>query len=196
MHEKRQYQRIRFNDPLPMKIGHPGGRAAGWMENLSLGGLMCRTELSLSVGESIGCEFRVFDSPLVDISASVASKVGDGLFGLRFQAGPMSQYLLQDAINGAIAQGKASILSIHDLQGRKVLRVVGGLTVASRNDFMHGVSRVGVAEIDLSEVTLIDPEGLNMCALAVARYGVLAERRSPCVENAWRTIAPSATTPA
>lgn len=175
-----------------MKIGHQGGRADGWMENLSLGGLMCRSTLSLSVGETIGCAFRVYDSPVVDIAATVASKVGDGLFGLRFQAGPMSQYLLQDAINGAIAQGKASILSIHDLQGKKVLRVAGGLTVASRNDFMHGVSRVGVAEIDLSEVTLIDPEGLNMCALAVSKYGVRADRRSPCVDNVWRNIPPEA----
>lgn len=186
MQEKRRHQRISFDDALPMRIGHRGERASGALENLSLGGLMCRTRLSLSVGETVGCEFRVFESPLIDLPAVIVSRVGEGLYGARFQAGPMSQHLIEDAINGAIQQGRATILSIHNLPGGKVLRVSGALTASKRNDFMHGVERVGVAEIDLSGVTLIDSEGISMCALAVARYGVRAERRSPCVEAVWR----------
>ena len=186
IHEQRRHQRIRFDDPLPMKVGHRGERAAGALENLSLGGLMFRTPLPLAVGETIGCEFRVFESPLIDLAAVIVSRVGEGLYGARFQAGPMSQHLIEDAINGAIAKGKATILSIHKLPEGKVLRVAGALTASHRNDFMHGVERVGVDEIDLSGVTLIDSVGVSMCALAVARYGVRAERRSPCVEAAWR----------
>ncbi len=194
MQEQRRHQRIRFDEPLPMKIGHHGARARGGLENLSLGGLMFRTDLQLRVGEAIGCEFSVFGSPLIDIAATVASKVGDGLYGARFNAGPMSQYLVEDAINGAIRRGKATVLSIHDLAGGKVMRVAGGLTAATRNDFMHGVARVGVAEVDLSGVTAIDDEGVSMCALAVTRYGIRFDRRSTCVDAVWHRIAPHAAT--
>lgn len=183
--EQRRHQRIGFDEPLPISIGHRGERSVGSLENLSLGGLMFRSKLQLSVGETIGCEFCVFDSPLIDIAATVASKVGEGLYGVRFQAGPMSQHLIDDAINSAIRKGKATIISIHNVNGSKVMRVAGGLTAANSNDFLHGVTRVGVAEIDLSEVTLIDKEGVALCALAVSRYGVSAERRSPCVQAAW-----------
>ncbi|MFC5301652.1 PilZ domain-containing protein [Azospira restricta] len=186
MQEKRRHQRISFDDPQPIRLGHRGERAVGELENLSLGGLMFRTTLTLAVGETVGCEFRVFESPLIDLPAVVVSRIGDGLYGARFQAGPMSQHLIEDAINGAIGKGKATILSIHSLPGGKVLRVAGALTATARNDFMHGVERVGVAEIDLSGVTLIDSDGVSMCADAVARYGVRAERRSPCVEAVWR----------
>lgn len=184
--DRRRHQRIQFDVPQPMRVGHRGGRAAGGLENLSLGGLMFRTTLQLVVGETIGCEFRVFDSPLIDLSACVTSRVGGDLYGARFQAGPMSQHLIEGSINAAIAQGKASVVSIHNLPGGKVMRVAGGLTAATRNEFLHGVARVGVVEIDLSEVTLIDGEGVAMCALAVSRYGVRADRRSPCVTSAWK----------
>lgn len=147
---------------------------------------MCRSILPLAVGDTITCEFRVFGSPLIELLATVTSRVGEGLFGVRFQAGPLSQQLIEGSINSAIDQGKATILTIHNLPGGKVLRVAGGLTAASRNEFMHGVARVGVAEIDLSEVTMIDKEGVSMCNLAVSRYGVRAERRSPCVQAAWQ----------
>lgn len=184
--DRRRHQRIQFDVPQPMRVGHRGGRAVGGLENLSLGGLMFRSALQLAVGETIGCEFRVFDSPLIDLSACVTSRVGGDLYGARFHAGPMSQHLIEDGINAAIAQGKASVVSIHNLPGGKVMRVAGGLTAATRNEFLHGVARVGVVEIDLSEVTLIDGDGVSMCALAVSRYGVRADRRSPCVVNAWR----------
>jgi hypothetical protein len=48
------------------------------------------------------------------------------------------------------------------------------------------VQRVGVVEIDLSEVTMIDGEGVSMCQLAVSSFGVRAERRSACVQAAWQ----------
>ena len=145
--EQRRHQRIGFDEPLPISIGHRGERSVGSLENLSLGGLMFRSKLQLSVGETIGCEFCVFDSPLIDIVATVASKVGEGLYGVRFQAGPMSQHLIDDAINSAIHKGKATIISIHNVSGSKVMRVAGGLTAANSNDFLHAVERVGVAEI-------------------------------------------------
>lgn len=195
MLEQRRYQRIRFSSPLSMRVGHAGGQADAQLENLSLGGLMFRTALPLSVGEIVGCEFRVFDSAQLDLSAVVASKVGEGLYGVRFEAGPMSQHLIQDSIDDAVARGFVSIVSLHDMNGGgKLMRVAGGLTAAAKADFLHAVQRVGVAELDLSEVTYVDKDGLSMCALAIARYGIRAERRSPCVEAAWRTIAPSTTT--
>lgn len=184
--DRRRHQRIQFDEPQPIRIGHGGQRAVGGLENLSLGGLMCRSTLPLAVGDTVTCEFRVFRSPLIELVGSVTSRVGDGLFGVRFQAGPMSQHLIEDSINTAIEQGKATILTIHNLPGGKVMRVVGGLTASTRNDFLHGVERVGVVEIDLSEVTRIDHEGVSMCALAVSRHGVRAERRSACVQAAWR----------
>lgn len=186
MHEKRRHQRIRFDETPPMKIGHHGARAKGVLENLSLGGLMFRTKLPLTVGERIGCEFHVFESPLIDLPAVVASRVGEGLYGARFQVGPMSQYLIEDAINGAINRGRASVISIHELPGGKVMRVSGALTANHRNDFMHGVERVGIAELDLAGVTLIDREGVALCELAASRFGVRIGRRSSCVEAVWR----------
>jgi hypothetical protein len=184
--DRRRHQRIQFDEPQPVRIGHRGQRAVGVLENLSLGGFMCRSILPLAVGDTITCEFRVFDSPLIELLATVASRVGDGLFGVRFQAGPLSQQLIEGSINAAISQGKATILTIHNLPSGKVLRVFGGLTAASRNEFMHGVERVGVTEIDLSAVTMIDKEGISMCSLAVSRFGIRAERRSPCVQAAWQ----------
>lgn len=184
--DRRRHQRIQFDEPQPVRIGHRGQRAVGALENLSLGGFMCRSILPLAVGDTITCEFRVFGSPLIELLATVTSRVGEGLFGVRFQAGPLSQQLIEGSINSAINQGKATILTIHNQPGGKVLRVAGGLTAASRNEFMHGVERVGVAEIDLSEVTMIDKEGISMCSFAVSRYGVRAERRSPCVQAAWQ----------
>lgn len=184
--DRRRHQRIQFDEPQPIRIGHRGERAIGGLENLSLGGLMFRSTLLLAVGETITCEFRIFDSPKIELLASVTSRVGDGLYGARFQAGPMSQHLIEDSINGAITLGKATILTIHNLPGGKVMRVAGGLTASTRNDFMHGVARVGVVEIDLSGVTRIDNDGVSMCSIAVSRYGVRAERRSPCVQAAWQ----------
>ena len=180
MKEQRRHQRIRFNTMPLVRIGQFGLGGAGTLENLSIGGLMLRTELPLKVGEAFGCEFTVFDSPLIDVAGMVASKIGD-LFGARFQAGPVSEWLIQDAIDNAIDQGKASILSINDLQGRKVMRIVGGLNAGLRNDFMHSLTKVGVDEMDLSGVTEIDSAGLELCRSAVGQFKVGIVNPSPCV---------------
>jgi len=171
MKEQRRHQRIRFNSCPSVRIGQLGRAGTGELENLSLGGLMLRTDLPLDVGEPFGCEFSVFGSPLIDMSALVVNKIGDR-FGARFQAGPISEWLIQEAIDTALASGKASILSINDVQGRKVMRVAGGLNGGLRNDFMYNLERMGVAEIDLSAVTEIDEVGLELCHLAVDRYKI------------------------
>ena len=44
--------------------------------------------------------------------------------------------LILGAIDNALASGKASVLSINDLQGRKVMRIAGGLNAG--ND-THGI---------------------------------------------------------
>jgi hypothetical protein len=185
MSEQRRHQRIRFSMPPRIRVGQFGHAGMGDLENLSLGGLMLRTAVPLNVGEIFGCEFSVFGSPLIDLKAAVVSKVGD-VYSARFQTGPISQLLIQDAIEGALALGKASILSIHDLQGRKLMRISGGLNNALRNDFMHGLTRVGVAELDLSGVTAVDPDGLALCRIAVEQYGAAIGGRSSCFDAAWR----------
>ena len=143
---------------------------------------MLRTDLPLKVGEAFGCEFVVFDSPLIDMSAVVVSKIGD-LYGARFQAGPISEWLIQAAIDSALASGKASTLSINELQGRKVMKVVGGLNAGLRNDFIHNLTKVGIDELDLSRVTEIDGEGLDLCRLAMQQHRVGLVQMSSCVRE-------------
>lgn len=184
VHEQRRYPRIRFDTLLPMRVGHQGELVAGGLENLSLGGLMFRTDIELMVGETVGVEFRVFDSPLIDMPVSIASRVGSGLYGARFNAGPISSLLIESAIEGAIRKGKATIITIHDREEGKLMRIVGGFTATAKNEFMHGLSRAGIAELDLSEVTRIDAEGVALCGIAVSRYGVRLGQRSRCVEEA------------
>lgn len=180
MKEQRRHQRIRFNIPPLVRIGQFGVSGTGRLENISLGGLTLQTKLALRVGESVGCEFIVFDSPLIDISAVVVSKIGDS-YGARFLVGPISEWLIQDAINKVLASGRASILSINDVQGRKVMRISGGLNESLRNDFMHGLTKVGVEEMDLSGVTEIDDAGLDLCRIAVEQHKVEIIRSSPRV---------------
>ncbi len=180
MKEQRKHQRIRFNTLPRVRIGQFGIAGTGELESLSLGGLMLRTDLPLKVSEAFGCEFVVFDSPLIDMSALVVSKIGDS-YGARFQAGPISECLIQEAIENALASGKASILSINDLQGRKVMRIAGGLNGGLRNDFMHNLTKLGVAELDLSGVTHIDSEGLALCQVAVDQHKVGIVQPSSCV---------------
>ena len=182
MREQRRHQRVRFNSLPSVRLGQFGCGGTGTLENLSLSGLMLRSALPLKVNEPVGCEFSVFDSPLIDISAVIVSRLGD-LFGARFQAGPLSQFLIQAAIDSALASGRASTLTINEVQGRKVMRISGGLNAGLRNDFLHGVIKVGVSEIDLSEVTDIDSEGVDLCRLACADHHIPIVRPSACVRS-------------
>jgi hypothetical protein len=184
MLDHRRHQRIRFGILPTVKIGYGGAIGEGAIENLSLSGLMVRTDMALEISRNIGCEFRIFQSPVIDVPAAVVSRVGN-LFGVRFQTGPINQILIDDAINAALASGNASILSVRELGGRKIMRITGGLGNPLRNDFMHALTRVGVDEIDLDGVTLVDQAGLALCLVANNRHGVKIGAQSPCFAEAW-----------
>ena len=183
MKEQRRHQRVRFGIIQPLvRLGQRGSNGIGRLENLSLGGFMIRTDIPLKVGEVFGCEFSVFGSPLVDMSAVIVSRVGDR-YSARFQAGPISELLIKDIILRALASGNATILSINEISGRRVMRVAGGLDGSLRSDFIHGLSKVGVDEIDLSDVTAINSDGLELCRLARDNYRVSIVRPSVCVQQ-------------
>jgi hypothetical protein len=113
------------------------------------------------------------------------SRVGD-VFGVRFQPGPIAQILIEDAINQALIDGNASILSVHELGGKKIMRITGGLTGALRNDFMHALTRMGVDEIDVESVTAVEQAGLALCLVATSRHGVAIGAQSQCFSEAWK----------
>ncbi|HMV19634.1 MAG: PilZ domain-containing protein [Betaproteobacteria bacterium] len=184
MLDQRRHQRIRFFEPPPIAIGFGGRLATGVLENLSLAGFMVRTDLALAVGRHFGCEFSLFGSPVVDVSAITISRIGD-LFGARFEYGPISERVLEDAIEAALAQGKASILTTHEIGGRRVMRISGGLNGGLRNDFMHALTRVGVDEIDTAAVTAVDQAGIALCLTALSRHGVTLGQQSECFARSW-----------
>lgn len=146
---------------------------------------MAKSEMPLQIGQHIGCEFRIPGSQLIDVPANVVSRVGD-LFSVRFLGGPLSRFLIEDAIRGAMRGGKAAVFSVHELGGRKIMRIVGGLSGALRGDFMHALTRVGIDEIDLSGVSAVEQAGLALCLVATSRYGVSIGGMSPCFAEAWR----------
>jgi hypothetical protein len=183
--DQRRHQRIRFSQPPIVTLGFDGRRETGYIENLSLSGLVIRTTMPLEIGRLAGCEFSLFGSPLIDVPLSVVSLVGD-LYGGRFQSGPVNQIIIGDAINAALRQGNASVLSIHALAGGKVMRIAGGLNGALGNDFMHALTRVGVTQIDLSGVTSIDQPGLMLCLVATRRHGVELVQPSETFATAWK----------
>ncbi len=186
MLDQRRHQRIRFGVPQTIRIGFGGAIGEGVIENLSLSGLMLRTPMPLEISHNIGCEFSVFDSPVIDVPAAVVSRVCD-LYGVRFQPGPISQILIEDAINSALTSGNASILSVHELGGRKTMRITGGLSAVLRSDFMHALTRMGVDEIDLEGVTAVEQAGLALCLVATKRHGVTIGAQSSCFTEAWES---------
>ena len=184
MHEQRRHQRIRFFVLPKLHIGFGGALGVGEIENISQAGLMVRTALPLQSGRLAGCEFSLFGSPLIDVPAMVVSSIGD-LVSLRFQVGPISQVVIEDAIAAALAGGQASTLVVHERGGRKVMRLSGGLNGALRNDFMHALTRVGVDEIDVAAVTAVDQGGIALCLVATSRHGVAIGAKSACFAEAW-----------
>jgi hypothetical protein len=185
MQEQRRHQRIRFGIPPRAIIGFGGVMGEGTIENLSLSGMMFSTNMALEIGHIAGCEFSLFGSSVIDVPASIVSRVGN-IFGARFQTGPINQIVIEDAINMALAEGQASILNVHDLGGKKVMRISGGLNGALRNDFMHALTRVGVNEIDVEAVTAVDQAGLALCLVAAGRHGVEIGAQSECFIAAWK----------
>lgn len=182
--EQRRHQRIRFGNPPLIQIGFGGKIGEGLILNLSLSGLMVRTRMELELGRTVGCEFSLFGSPVIDVPASIVSRVGD-LFGARFQTGPINQIVIDDAINAALGRGQASILSVNDLSGRKVMRIAGGLNGTLQSDFMYALTRGGVDELDLGGVTTVDQAGLALCLVATTRHGVVLGAQSECFAGAW-----------
>jgi len=63
------------------------------------------------------------------------------------------------------------------------MRVAGGLNGCLHNDFMHGLTKVGVDEIDLSGVTDIDNAGVELCRVAAEVHQVGLVRPSACVHE-------------
>lgn len=183
--DQRRHQRIRFGNPPSIRIGYAGEIGEGLIENISLSGLMFRSSLALDIGRTAGCEFSLFGSPLIDVPATVVSRVGD-LFGARFQTGPINQVVLDDAIGGALALGQASILTVHELSGRKVMRISGGLNATLRSDFLHALTRVGIDEIDLAGVTMVDQAGLALCLTATRYHAVTIGAQAGCFADAWK----------
>lgn len=184
--ELRRHQRIRFCIAPPVRIGQFGFSADGTLESLSLGGMMLHSERPLKVGAALGCEFALFALPLIDLAGQVVSRVGQR-YSIRFQAGPVSAPLIQQAIDRGLALGEASILSVNEVRGRKVMRIAGGLSGGLRNDFMHALTRSGVDRLDLSAVTLIDNEGSELCRIAVEQHQVGIVRPSPCARAVLKT---------
>lgn len=187
MSEHRRHQRVRFNVQPLVRLGQAGRTGLGRLENLSLGGLMVRSEQPLKIGEAFGCEFSVLSSVLIDISAVVVGCVGE-LYSTRFQLGPVSEQLLKDEIAASLSSGKGSVLSLNKLQERQVMRVIGGLNGSLSIDFMHGL-KVGVDEIDLSQVTDIDSAGAELCRTAAQTYQINIVRPNCPVSNEIATIA-------
>lgn len=183
MQEKRRHQRIRFVKPPAIAIGFGGARGNGCIENLSLSGLMLRTPLPLEAGRTIGCEFSLFGSTVIDVPAVVISRIGD-LYGVRFEPGPLSRILIEEAMDKAMATGLASLLTVHETAAGRVMRIAGGLCGGLKNDFMHSL-KIGIAAIDVSGVTAVDAEGLALCREAQSRYAVAIGPRSECFDLAW-----------
>lgn len=184
MDEQRRHQRIRFGKSPLARVGFGGRRGKGLLVNLSLSGFMLRTDVPLEVGKTFGCEFSVSGPTKIDVAAVVVSRVGD-MFGARFQAGPISDLLIRDAVDNALSTGLASVLSMHNQQGRRIMRIAGALNETLSGDFTYSLTKVGVDEFDLSAVTLIDDAGLELCRHAVATYGVSISAMSECFALAW-----------
>jgi hypothetical protein len=188
MQERRRHQRVRFSQSPAILIGFGGASAEGVIENISSSGLMLRTDLPLEIGRQAGCEFSLFGSPVVDVPVTVVSRVGD-VYGVRFQSGPINQVTIDDAVAAALARGDASVLGVHEIEGRKVLRITGGLNGGLRSDFMHALTRVGVDVLDLAEVTAVNQAGLALCVVATGRYQVNLGSQSACFAEAWKNVA-------
>ena len=120
MIERRKHQRVAFASPPNAHFGQFGIKGKGYLQNISLGGLLLKTDSELKVGEPLGCEFILANEHLIDIPAIVANKI-QSHYGIRFQAGLVSQWLIQEAIDTMLTSGRGSILSIKDLGGRRVM---------------------------------------------------------------------------
>jgi hypothetical protein len=182
MLDQRRHQRIRFSVPQKISIGYGGeiGEGASKTSPVRLDDADAD-----AAGNFAQCRLRIQRFRLA--ADRCASRCGQpGLRPVRgaFPAGPISQILIDDAISAALASGKASILSVHELGGRKTMRITGGLCGILRSDFMHALTRMGVDEIDLEGVTAVEQAGLALCLVAANRHRVTIGAQSPCFAEA------------
>lgn len=160
------------------------------IENMSLAGLMVRSDLPLAMGQMAGCEFVIGGTPVIDQSATVITRLGD-LYGLRFQPGLVAPVQVAEAMADALTCGIASVLQVHEVGGLRIMRISGGLNGSLTDDFLHVLEHMKVDELDLSGVTLVDEDGLALCRTASTRHGVRIARQSACFEQAWLAAAVS-----
>jgi hypothetical protein len=184
MQDKRRHVRIRFAKPLPAYVGIKGQNVRAELHNISLGGALLSTDLTLAMGDRFGMEFAL-QGMGIDTVPTVVSRVGE-MVGIRFDLGPATEIQLEGAIADSLRNGIASVLSMHTIGGRKVMRIAGALNQSLRNDFHHALDKMGVAEIDLSEVSVADAEGLALCRMAAEKRGVVVERLSPAIALLWK----------
>ena len=182
MIERRKHQRVAFASPPNAHFGQFGIKGKGYLQNISLGGLLLKTDTELKVGEPLGCEFVLVNEHLIDIQAVVGNKIQTH-YGIRFQVGLVSQWLLQEAIDTMLSSGQGSILSIKDLSGRRVMRIEGGLNQSLYDQFMFSLTNSGIQDLDLLNVTHMDNEGRNLCKIAVEQFKVRIIAESKNTEN-------------
>lgn len=185
MEDQRRHPRVRFGHPPPIRIGYGGRTVEGGLINLSLSGLMVRTDLPMEVGRAFGCEFSLFNSPTIDVPAVIVNQQGN-IYGARFQSGPLSEILIEAAMSAAMATGEASTVSVVRDGVLRILKVCGGLNGGLRNDFKYSLTQIGVDELDAHDVTAVDRDGVALCMFSVDKYQVRIGARSPCFERAWQ----------
>lgn len=146
------------------------------LENLSANGLMCRAGADFPVNQRLALSFCFEWSPPIELWAQVVSRVG-ALYGVRFDAAPLSEPLIQAMIGVALKRGDAASATVHDVGGRRVLRLMGGLWDSLAPDIAHFLARGGVDALDAQAVTAVETAGMAPCleALASGQLELIAE---------------------
>ena len=182
MAEQRRHQRIRFSEAVTVRVGQEGVAGEAALENLSLGGLLLRSSCALQMREMCGVEIEFPGQVRISLSVHLVNQVGER-YGARFSPGPLSEALIRQAVREAVAAGRAASLSVKVQGGRRMMRVFGCLDNLLREDFLYAL-KAGVAEIDLSGVTVIDATGVELCRLAQDDRRAVIVRPSACVQAA------------
>ncbi len=183
MQEKRRHQRVKCAGMSPFCIGVFGTEGKAELENISSSGLMMRSDLQLAIGRTVGVALALPNFPSLYASLTVVSRLG-GLVGARFRAGPLNQVLIDALIVEMLSRGVASAANVHEIGGRKILRVAGGLNESLTEDLIYFFERVGVDELDASEVTMVNVAGLTPCLERLREGKLVLRAGSPCFNQA------------
>ena len=185
MQERRRHQRVRCTHLPPFSIWAACGLGQGSLENLSISGVMLRTDLALRVGQPVGLAVGGLRGHAFETVASVVSRVGD-LIGLRFRNAPLAMPHIEAIISDLLQRGEASAATLHDLGGQKTLRVCGGFTPAIDAELRHFVERVANGQLDVGEVTAVDPTTLAHCLPALLTGQIKLAAASPVFLKAYQ----------